>query len=65
MNSLLQRNDISKLLTLKADAQYSKATQTRLQDLKWILQTQNKIIFTKILFFCFQKHFMIKKIIIY
>ena len=46
MNSLLQRSYISKLLTLKADAQYSKATQTRLQDLKWILQTQNKIIFT-------------------
>ena len=33
MNSLLQHSWISKLVTLKADAQYSKATQTRLQDL--------------------------------
>ena len=34
MNSLLQHSYISKLLTLKAGAQYSKDTQTRLQDLK-------------------------------
>ena len=46
MNSLLQRSDISKLLTLKADAQYSKATQIRLQNRKTIIQTQNKVVFT-------------------
>ena len=46
MNSSLQHSYISNLLTLKADAQYSKVTQTRLQDHKTILQTQNKIVFT-------------------
>ena len=46
MNFLLQPGYISQLLALKADAQYSKATQTRLQDRKTIIQTQNKTVFT-------------------
>ena len=45
MNSLLQHGYILKLLTLKAEAQYSKATKARLQDCKTIMQTQNKIVF--------------------
>ena len=45
MNSLWQHGNItygyiSKLLTLKDDAQYSEATQTRLQERKIIIQTQ-------------------------
>ena len=32
-------------VTLKADVQYSKTTQTRLQDRKTITQTQSKIVF--------------------
>ena len=46
MNSLLQHGYISKLLILKADAQYSKKTQTRSQDRKTIMQAQSKIVFT-------------------
>ena len=46
MNSLFQHGYISKLLTSKADAQYSKATQTRLHYFKTIIQTQNKMFFT-------------------
>ena len=46
MNSLLQHGFISKVLTIKSDAQYSKATQTKLQNRKTIIQTQNKIVFT-------------------
>ena len=65
MNFLMQHDYISKLLILKADAQHSKATQARLKIHKTIIKTQNKIVFTQILFFCFQKHFMIQEIIIY
>ena len=46
MNSLLQHGYISKLLTIKADAQYSKATQAKLRNCKTIIQTQNKIVST-------------------
>ena len=46
MYSLLHHGYISKLLTLKADAKYSKATQIRLQNRKTIMQTQNKVVFT-------------------
>ena len=44
MNSSFQHSYISKLLTLekKVDTQYSKATQTRLQDHKTIIQIQNQ-----------------------
>ena len=46
MNFLLKTGYISKLLALKADAQYSKATQTKLQDRNTTIQTQNKTVFT-------------------
>ena len=42
MNSLLQDSYISKLLTLKADAEYSKTTQKRLQDLKRLYKHKTK-----------------------
>ena len=45
INSLLQHSYISKILTLKSDAQYSEPKQTRLQNHKTIIQTQNKINF--------------------
>ena len=46
MNSSLQHSYVSNLFTFNGDAQDSKATQTRLQDRKIIIQTQNKIVFT-------------------
>ena len=47
MNSVLQDSYFSKFLTLKADVQYSKATETRdkITRSKTIIQKQNKIVF--------------------
>ena len=42
MNSVLQHSYISKFLTLKADVQYSKATHTKLQDLKRLYKNKTK-----------------------
>ena len=42
MNSLLQHGYTSKLLILKADAQYSKETQTRSQDRKRLCKHKAK-----------------------
>ena len=63
MNSLLQHSWISKLLTLKADAQYSKATQTRLQDLKRLYKHKTKQFSHKFCFSLFKNILWFKKLL--
>ena len=43
MNSVLQDSYFSKFLTLKADVQYSKATETKFQDLKQLYKKKNSL----------------------
>ena len=61
-NFLFQHSYISSLFTLKADAQYSKAKQTRLQDLKRLCKHKTKK-FSHKLFFSVSKNILIQKIL--